>query len=163
MIKVKKLPTIQALKDAYEYDAGSGMLLSSKTGRFIKTTNANGYIRVVLKGEELLGHRVAWKLFYGEEPDGFIDHINGVVDDNRITNLRVVTHKENMKNQKKSKRNKSGTQGVHFHTRDKLWIAQIREEGKVKHLGGFKDKVDAIYTRYWAEQDLDYHENHGRV
>lgn len=46
-----------------------------------------------------LGHRVIWVYFNGEIPEGYeIDHINTITDDNRLENLRLVTHKENMNN-----------------------------------------------------------------
>lgn len=44
-------------------------------------------------------HRVIWYYFNGEIPEGTeIDHINGIKDDNRLENLRCVSHSENMNN-----------------------------------------------------------------
>jgi hypothetical protein len=40
-----------------------------------------------------------WETFNGEIPQGYeIDHINTIKDDNRLENLRCVTHKENSNN-----------------------------------------------------------------
>lgn len=35
--------------------------------------------------------RLVWKVFHGTDPVGFVDHINGIRDDNRIENLRDVS------------------------------------------------------------------------
>lgn len=44
-------------------------------------------------------HRLVWEAFNCPIPDGYeIDHINGIRDDNRLVNLRVVTSKENSNN-----------------------------------------------------------------
>jgi hypothetical protein len=60
-----------------------------------------------------LVHRIIWEMFYGPLEDGeVIDHINGDSADNRIANLRVVSHSENMRNCKKRSDNKTGVTGV---------------------------------------------------
>lgn len=47
----------------------------------------------------LYRHRVIWHYFNGEIPIGLqIDHIDGNRKNNRLDNLRLVTHKENMNN-----------------------------------------------------------------
>lgn len=52
-------------------------------------------------------HRLVWETFVGPIPDGMeIDHINTVRNDNRLANLRVVTHKENQANPITSVRNR---------------------------------------------------------
>lgn len=107
-------------------------------------------------------HRVAWAIHYGEWPKGHIDHINGNKTDNRIENLRVVTDNENAKNQPLSPRNKSGVPGVLFREKTGLWHASIGKDGKLKHLGNFPNKDDAIAARRKAERELGFHENHGR-
>ena len=44
-------------------------------------------------------HRMVYETFVGEIPQGYeIDHINTIRDDNRLENLRIVTHKENLNN-----------------------------------------------------------------
>lgn len=43
---------------------------------------------------------MAWLLGTGAWPKHYIDHINGDPADNRLTNLRDVTHQVNMRNQK---------------------------------------------------------------
>ncbi|MDA6380520.1 HNH endonuclease signature motif containing protein [Escherichia coli] len=67
---------------------------------------------IMINGKAYPAHRLAWLIVYGTMPDGFIDHINRVRTDNRISNLRLVTHSENMQNRKIQKNNKSGYRGV---------------------------------------------------
>lgn len=73
-----------------------GRIKHNKTGciRNLKP-NHKGYIRFL--GKRV--HRLVAEAFI-PKPDGKdeIDHINGVKDDNRVSNLRWVSHKENMNN-----------------------------------------------------------------
>lgn len=51
------------------------------------------------KGKLFRIHRAVYETFVGPIPDGYdIDHINTKRDDNRVENLRAVTHKENDNN-----------------------------------------------------------------
>lgn len=60
--------------------------------------NITGYRHVIVKGKCYKSHRLAWLLYYGEWPKGQIDHLNGERDDNRISNLRDCSPKENQRN-----------------------------------------------------------------
>lgn len=59
----------------------------------------SGYRQVYLeKGKTQQAHRFIWEAVHGPIPEGmFINHINGVKDDNRLENIELVTHPENIK------------------------------------------------------------------
>jgi len=73
----------------------------------------------------------------------FVDHINGNGLDNRKSNLRVCTPRQNSYNAKISKNNKSGFKGVSWFRRDKKWRAYIAVGGSQIHLGYFINKTEA--------------------
>ena len=82
-------------------------------------------------------------LILGKPPKGFeIDHINGLRYDNRKQNLRIVTHSQNLMNNK--------ALGVHYNKKNK-WESYIMINYKLIHLGRFKNKQDAIKARKQAE------------
>ena len=162
MTKAKALPPEAVLHKLFHYNSVTGELRRRRSGKLINVNTSHGYRSTRLNNEVHRAHRIIWKMVTGDCPEGSIDHINGDRGDNRIDNLRVVTHQENLKNQKLRKTNTSGVVGVLWHKRYKKWAAKIMIDGKYKHLGYFTDKVDAIYARYYAEQDHGYHENHGR-
>ena len=100
---------------------------------------------------------------HGEWPRHEIDHINGDPSDNRICNLRDVTHKVNGLNQKIPAHNKSGIIGVSWHNSTKKWAATITVSKKQLHLGVFDTIEQARDARSLAERKYGFHKNHGRV
>jgi hypothetical protein len=91
--------------------------------------------------------RLAWLHHYGEHPAGVVDHINGVRDDNRISNLRDVTHAQNLQNiTRPRKSNRSGYLGVQTQT-DGRYIVQIEANG-VRHYVGFFTCPKAAHEAY---------------
>lgn len=76
-----------------------GVLINRKTRLKLKYVDRHGYRRVTLQGKVYSVHRLVWEAFNGKIEDKmFIDHINGIRDDNRLENLRLVTSSQNMKN-----------------------------------------------------------------
>ena len=69
-----------------------------------------------------------------------VDHVNGDTLDNRRSNLRLATQSQNLAN-RRVRRNASGFRGVYRH--GSRWQAQIKQNGKQKHLGMFAKKLDA--------------------
>jgi hypothetical protein len=69
-------------------------------GRVVSSRQSGGYVTVGYLGRGYKAHRLAWILHYGNWPNGEIDHRNGLRFDNRISNLRDVTHQQNQMNQK---------------------------------------------------------------
>ena len=110
---------------------------TSKAGSRAGSTNSEGYRQVQVDGTRLLEHRIIYEMHNGSIPEGMqIDHINGVKDDNRIENLRVVTSSENNQNRRQAK-------GFIFHKLTGKFMAQIRVGGKQIYLGLHDTPVDA--------------------
>jgi hypothetical protein len=94
---------VKILRKLLSYDAKTGIFYwkEGRRGRVRKgdvagTKNKQGYVCIFVDRKNYLAHRLAWLYMYGEEPPAIIDHINGVRDDNRISNLREATHALNM-------------------------------------------------------------------
>lgn len=121
----------------------------------------DGYVRIRVMGRMHQAHRLAWLYVSGTWPENVIDHINGDKADNRIKNLRDVTHQENMRNAKQYSTNTSGVMGVSWHQGDQRWHARIEISGKRTYLGAFLEKEHAIIARKAAEKALGFHKNHG--
>lgn len=121
-----------------------------------------GYRAIIIQGKDYLAHRLAWLYVHGEWPENEIDHINGIRDDNRIQNLRSVTHRVNARNLATPKNNTSGRIGVSWNRRDGKWAARIKNQGRLIYLGYFDSFEDACTAREAAEVEFGFHPNHGR-
>jgi hypothetical protein len=105
--------------------------IGSQAGRVDK----NGYRRIAYGGKHYVSSRLAWLYVHDELPD-LVDHENGNRDDNRLDNLRNVSHALNMQNQKRAHvNNLSGLLGVGV--RGDRFTARIQVDKKPKFLGYF--------------------------
>jgi hypothetical protein len=112
---------------------------------------AGGYLQCSLDSKMYKMHRLAWLYVYGRWPADQIDHINHIVTDNRINNLREVSCAENHQNRARRTKSSSGYLGVGWHKRDCCWQAHIEIGGKRHHLGYYARLPDAINARKNAE------------
>lgn len=80
-----------------------------------------------------------------------VDHINGNRLDNRRSNLRICTAQHNSWNRRIGSKNTSGYVGVHWVKASQSWAVVILVNGVRKHLGRFKNKLEAIRIRREAE------------
>jgi len=108
-------------------------------------------------------HRLAWAWKHRAWPDGEIDHINGIRDDNRLENLRAVTPRENRRNSALRSDNTSGRVGVIYDSVRQRWRAEICIEGKNIYLGRYTSYDAACAARDDAEKRFNFHPNHGRI
>jgi len=83
-----------------------------------------------------------------------VDHINHKTLDNRKINLRNVSHRENLSNQKRKSELSSQYVGVTWFKRDEKWRAKIRINGKTKHLGHFSTELEASQAYLQAVRSL---------
>ena len=107
-IKANPLPPLEVLQAHFSYDPETG-LITRITGSYagpIHRKEPHGYIVVGFRNAQLKGHRVAWKLHTGNEPPKEIDHIDRNRSNNRWSNLRGCTSKENRLNSKYAKAGK---------------------------------------------------------
>jgi len=119
------------------------------------------YYRIDIFGKRFMLHRIIWLHEYGSMPDGQIDHIDGNGLNNRLSNLRDVTHKQNRKNSRKQSNNISGVSGVGWRDCKGKWRAYIKVDNSNIHLGYFNLFKDAVAARRSAEIHYGFHENHG--
>lgn len=154
MSSKKQLPSIEYLRQVLDYNPNTGKLhwiadkgARAKAGREITRLNSDGYIYFGLDGNGYLGHRMAWYLYHGEDPNFEIDHIDGNKRNNIITNLRKADRTGNNRNKTIQKNNTSGFKGVHFKKENNKWCARIFIKKKAIHLGYFESPENA-YSEY---------------
>jgi hypothetical protein len=99
--------------------------------------DGQGYRIVKFNKKYYKTHRLIWIMHYGDISRKLeIDHINGIRDDNRIENLRLVTHQENQFN-------RPNVKGYCWNKNDQRWQSYICVDSKTKHLGSFISEEDA--------------------
>lgn len=158
--KAKPLPDRLYLMEIFDYDPLTGKLSWKDPNRYVKEVGSkarknNAYKQVIVDGKLYLAHRLIWLMVTGDEPQGFIDHVNRVRSDNRFVNLRQCTRSENCMNTSRRSCNKSGFVGVFWLSRYKKWKAYITANGKQNYLGVFSNLEDAIEARRLGE--LKFH------
>jgi hypothetical protein len=163
--------THDELKILFEYNPESGefirkVIYHRQAGtvgcnRVITSTNLHGYHTVGIRGKVHLVHRLVWLYMTGNEPDGQIDHIDGNKQNNRWSNLRVVSSVDNSRNRGVRKDNVSGATGVTRIKRSGKYVARIGSGQTYRHLGTFDTFDEALLVRKNAESIHGYHPNHG--
>ena len=153
------------LRELLHYDPDTGIFTSrTKRGRFragtaMGTLGVKGRIQLHIDHKKHFAHRLAWLYVEGVWPSHEIDHINGVPTDNRISNLREATTKQNGENRGKQRNNTSGYKGVTWSNKSQKWQAQICHNGTRKYLGVFVDPKAAHRTYLAAAEGLFTHKD----
>lgn len=86
--------------------------------------------------------------------DKAVDHKNRNTLINTKKNLRLATSKQNNQNQGKRKDNTSGFKGVSYVKHARKYRARVQVDGKLIHLGMFKDPADAAIVAAEARSKL---------
>lgn len=139
-------------------------LVFSHTGMEFKSKSTDGYIHCSFRKDgrsfSFKAHQLIWYLANGYIPDYSkmltIDHSNQIKDDNRLFNLSVATHSQQMKNRPKFLRRVTGAKGYTKTPNGTFapWICN--EESKIIHLGCFDTEEEAIAVRKAAEIQYGY-------
>lgn len=125
----------------------------------VGSDHGKGYLHLKVNGVLKKAHRVIWEHVNGVIPTGYeVDHVNGVRSDNRIVNLRLVTHKQNMENRHRARvDNISGEKGVQWKERDGKFQAVIGHNGKRVSLGYYLNVNDAVSAYVEASKKFHTH------
>lgn len=144
--------TAEWLREHYHYEPESGILYRTKLKNGIPVSPMKragvitniGYRSVRIGLHTYSEHELIYLWMEGRHKDGYMDHLDGVRDNNKWANLRVVSQKVNNQNVRRAqKNNKLGILGVCYCPRLKKYVAQITINRKAKNLGLFKTPEEA--------------------
>ena len=141
MVAKEKLLTSEDVKELFNYNPSTGIFTRCRAtcnavtaGEVVGSKMSNGYLTASRFGKMYRLHRLAWIHYYGEWPDGDVDHINGIRSDNRLDNLRVLSRSYNNLNKSKANsQNKLGVLGVSVCKKSKRYVAEFKIDGKRYH------------------------------
>lgn len=158
MTKHKPLPSRKRLLELFTYDPATGNLHHRRARRGVQvgaktgSLKSDGYISVKVDGVDYLAHRIIFRLCTSIDPGDFtVDHRNHIRNDNRISNLRLATTKQ---------QNANGAEvaGCSYNIVRKAWQAQIKIDGVSKNLGYWptEEIARAVYATAAAEAFGDF-------
>lgn len=140
---------LELATERFSYDEKTGEITRLVTtssnavaGSVAGSVDAKGYLVIKVGRTAFKAHRIAWLLFYGEWPLGWIDHKNRNRSDNRINNLRLSKPGESAIN-RASWGETSSFKGVHFDRKSEGWRAAVKVGGVRTNLGFFPSEIDA--------------------
>lgn len=132
---------LERLRPILAYDPETGIFTwrvtcggRAKVGSVAGGKDAYGYMRIGVFGVRYKSHRLAWLFTYGDWPPDQIDHVNCEPGDNRLANLRAATQIQNSQNRRRQQ-GANPFLGVCWHKQTGSWSAQIKANGRKKHLG----------------------------
>lgn len=162
-MKFNKEITQERLKELLEYNPVTGALVwitktapmatNIKVGHTAGTLQ-HGYTVIKIDGVPYKAHRLVWLYHFGVFPLEEVDHEDGNRSNNRLENLREVSHLVNTRNQKKRSTNSSGTTGVFLRKKTikgkiyESWVAVWRD------LLGTQRETGFSLVKYGTEQAL---------
>ena len=114
--------------------------------RAFTAINGAGYHVGNLRRSVFLAHRIIWKMTYGDEPE-LIDHVNRIKTDNRLSNLRAATKRQNSWNAKLRSDNRSELKNIKRSSNGTKWVVYVVATDRVSYRGSFDCLGQAIAVR----------------
>ena len=148
---MKPLPSQEALRGLFSYKDGRlfrktvGSNGKHKVGDMAGYMNQTGYYHVKIGAVEYKAHRLIWKIHHGTEP-ACIDHIDDDKANNRIENLREVSHRENCSKAARYRKKSDLPIGV-WVQRNGRYMAMVQLDGKRRSCGTY-DTPEQAHQAY---------------
>lgn len=156
--------TYEQANKVLSYNPNTGILVwklktgnRSRIGQIAGCLDNKGYQTITLFYGIYGAHRLAWLLTHKQWPKEDIDHINGVRNDNRLSNLCEATRQQNCMNRKLAKGRKF--KGVYPARTTYGWDAIITFSGKRIVLGtysspelaaiAYENKAKELYGEFY--------------
>lgn len=146
---MRALPSQTYLHTNLDYDPEKGELTWAVSRPGVSKGKPAGHpnasrkhVQVTLERRQYLAHRIIWKWMTGEDPPALIDHIDRDPTNNRWTNLRLATARQNTQNRKGWSKYLKGAR-----PNGNGWRAQIVVDGKWLHIGQYATEIEA-HERY---------------
>lgn len=156
-VKLSHMIAHQNLLDLLYYNPETGAFVwkvrtggRTGEGKAAGSTRRDGYHQVIIRGRPYLSHRLAWIYMTGEWPSSFIDHKDGIRNNNQWANLRLATRAQNGQNMRIKRVTASGLKGVTPVSKSNKFQARIRADGKSRNLGCF-DTAEEAHEAYMAK------------
>ena len=148
----KEYPSVERIRELLSYDPDTGVFhwkprrdrCPMPAGALAGWANSLGYLHISIGNKKYLGHRLAWKYFYGVDAPDQIDHINNDPSDNSIRNLRISNQSQNLANRRR-KSNTKYPKGVSRVGRDgkEKYAVHAGLNGKSLYVGTFASQEEA--------------------
>jgi hypothetical protein len=151
------------VRSHFDYDEETGDLIWMKVdnprsnrvlGKRVGSLNGHGYLRTTVNKKSFQVHSLVWLWHNKVLPKHEIDHINRNPLDNRIENLRDVTHQANLSNsnmEERKNKSKTGYVGVGKYTNPitgiTYWTATVSKFGKKAKTVYKKTLEEAVLAR----------------
>ena len=144
-----------------------GRVFSLNRNRFLKFIDKEGYKWVGLMNNDkkrkiIFVHRLVYEAFKGQIPEGLqIDHINGIRDDNRLINLRLLTPKENSNNKHYFEQYKEidKLRNLKYKERRNQYSKQYRENHK-EEIKKYTKMYNQAHKEEIREKEKQYRKEH---
>ncbi len=125
-------------------------------GKVIGSRCVDGYLKARIGSQYYYTHRLVWAHYYGDSPQE-IDHIDGDRSNNRLSNLRDVSHSNNCHNRPSfngtKRKSASGIKGVYLIANGR-YKTTIRVQNRQIYIGQFKTLAEAAEARSRAAAEL---------
>jgi hypothetical protein len=155
--QVSDLGRVKSLKRWADNKGNGGYFIKEK---ILKSSPCKGgYLNVGLsknnKSKSFRVHKLVAVAFLNHVPSKMnlvVDHIDNNKLNNTVSNLQVITSRENLS---KDKKGTSKYTGVYWKTQDKKWISSIQLNRSKVHLGSFDSELRASTAYNLALMQID--------